>query len=97
MQPLDGQHVTLTDNELFAIMPTKALQTAKRKGRCKFCDTTWEMVDRNEPTNSGFNSGIIHLRDIHEGAEMWVLDDPKLPLVVRMQDNPVEIDWQISL
>ena len=29
-------------------------------------------------------------------AVMWILDDPKFPLIVKMLNNPVEINWTIE-
>ena len=39
---------------------------------------------------------LLHLKDFDEGYELWVLDSPRLPLITRMLNNPVEIDWQLN-
>ena len=39
---------------------------------------------------------LLHVRDEAEGEEMWILDYPALPLVWRMKDNPLEIDWTVQ-
>ena len=87
-QPLNGQHLTLADDELFAVLSHKALDEA-RSGQCHYNGTTWRLVERQQD--------VLHLIDTQEGAEMWVKDDPKLPLILKMVNNPVEIDWETNL
>ena len=87
-QPLDGRHTTLPNSELFALLPQKALLSLRKKGQCRFCNTHWQLRDAAD--------GLLHLTDTDEGAEMWVRDDLRLPLIVEMRNNPVEIDWKVS-
>ena len=39
---------------------------------------------------------LLHVRDTLEGGEMWILDNPALPLVWSMQNNPLEINWRVE-
>ena len=55
--------------------------------------TYFTLLDRDEKFR-GFP--LFHLKDYEEGAEMWILDDPKFPLIVKMLNNPVEINWTIE-
>lgn len=87
-QPLDGQHLLLPDNELFLMMSRDTLRQLKRTGHCTWCNTHWVVVPSEDAT-------LIHLKDTDEGAEMWVLDNEELPLIMSMQNNPVEINWTI--
>ena len=36
-------------------------------------------------------------RLLDTGEEMWILDNPALPLVWRMKDNPLEINWTMMV
>ena len=87
-QPLDNQHLTLPDDELFAIVSLDVLKQIKEKGACTLCNTPFKLIDSH--------NGRLHLIDSIEGAEIWVLDNPRLPLIMKMQNNPVEIDWEIK-
>ena len=49
---------------------------------------TWREQDRTER--------LIHVRADVDGTEMWILRSGPLPLVVRMKDNPLGIDWALS-
>jgi glycerophosphoryl diester phosphodiesterase len=32
-----------------------------------------------------------------KGGEMWIWDNPSLPVVWRMKNNPLEINWQVEV
>ncbi|MCF0199440.1 MAG: glycoside hydrolase family 92 protein, partial [Bacteroidaceae bacterium] len=85
-QPLDGQALTMPDDQLFAMLSQEALRNAQEHGVCTFCNTPCVVRDRKE--------GMLHLVDTNEGAEMWVRDDVTLPLIMEMRNNPVEINWK---
>ena len=87
-QPLNGQHLALDEDELFCLLSRQALQDAQSTGLCHFNNTDWRLTDTSH--------GQLHLVDLHEGAEMWVNDDQQLPIIMRMRNNPVEIDWEAT-
>ena len=87
-QPIDNQHITLPDDELFAILSSDVYSEIKEKGACTWCNTPFKLMD--------ISDGQLHLKDSVEGAEIWVLDNPKLSLIMKMINNPVEIDWEVS-
>ncbi len=93
-QPLDGQHITLNDSQTFAILSRDALHKIKTTGECLWSNTHFAVAPSSE-TSISFPVPLIHLIDTDEGAEMWVADDEALPLIVKMKNNPVEIDWEI--
>lgn len=86
-QPVWHQELLLQD-QTFCLLPLQALREVKSVGKCHFNNTDWSLV-----TRSRLFGGTLHLRDIREGAEMWVIEDERLPLIMKMQDNPVEINW----
>ena len=94
-QPLDRQHITLGDKELFAILSQKALDSIKSNGTCVFNNTTFTLVDQLPATDT--HPSLLHLKDSDEGAEMWVANDKTLPLIWEMKNNPVEINWKVTL
>lgn len=50
----------------------------------------FKKIDVSPTTN------VIHARDNAEGANIWILDNPRLPLILKMTDNPIEINWTLS-
>ena len=91
--PIDGNTEILDDASLFAVFPTRSLQELKIKGRCRFSYTDWALVDS---LDIALGLPLIHARDLNEGAQVWILDNPELPLVWKMSSNPLEVDWAFS-
>ena len=91
--PEDGLHVTLGPDETFGILPRERLRELKSRGSTDFAHTRWHLVDSLE---TALTRTLIHARDLQEGAEIWVLDYAPLPLIWRMRNNPMEVDWDCS-
>ena len=88
--PEDGNRLILSDEETFVLMPQASYRALRDKGRTSFNGTEYRLLDSLEVACS---RTLLHARDIYEGAEIWVLNDPRRPLVWRMQGNPLEVDW----
>jgi predicted alpha-1,2-mannosidase len=92
-QPIHGQHLTLTD-ATFALLSQDALRALHADSLCLFNHTEYRLQRaETEPTTG---RQLLHLIDRKEGAQLTVWDNPQLPLILQMQDNPVEINWQIE-
>ncbi len=87
--PEDGNYLTLPDNETFAMISRRALRELKEKGEFVYDGVRYELAGDPEPTKLGT---VLPVTDA-EGAELWILDDPTLPLIVGMANNPLEINW----
>jgi len=92
-QPVDGQHITISDDELFCMVSRKVLKEIRKHGRCTFDGAQWLVVGEERPYAMVHH---FHLRS-DEGAEMWVNDDLFTPYIVKMINNPMEIDWELSI
>jgi predicted alpha-1,2-mannosidase len=92
-QPLDGQRLTLTD-ATFVLLPQQAYQALKTQGECAFNGTYYRLVPSEEKEIEG--QPVLHAADTLEGASLTVWDHPQTPLILRMQGNPSEINWEIS-
>lgn len=87
--PTDGKHVLCTSDQLFCMLSADALREVHEHGICRFCNTTLQLIgDAQAP--------LLHLQDSDEGYELWVNNNPELPLIVSMKGNPVEIDWNMK-
>lgn len=93
-QPLDKQHITLGDDELFGMISRKALKELKSTGSCKYNNTTYTLKETLPATTD--RPATLHVYDEEEEAEMWIVDDEKLPIIWEMKNNPVEINWKVS-
>ena len=95
LQPKDGNHLTLSFLETAYVLPQSAWQQLKEKGSMEFNRTVYDRVADESEKNTG--RPLLHVVDRHEGGEMWIWDNPSLPVVWRMKNNPLEINWQVEV
>ena len=97
VQPNPSQHLTLPGTQAFCMASADIVNALREESsdtkQVIFNKTYFTLLDRDEKFR-GFP--LFHLKDYEEGAEMWILDDPKFPLIVKMFNNPVEINWTIE-
>ncbi len=93
LMPEDGNHVTLPAGETYGIISRAALQDLKEKGEFTYNGVLW----RHTGTTGTPSGQAIEVEDPEEGAGMTILDNPRLPLILKMEDNALEINWQFSL
>ena len=93
LQPEDKHHVVMNADETVYLIGRKAYRTLKATRRMAYNQTMYRLLDTDE---RALGLPLLHVRDEAEGEEMWILDYPALPLVWRMKDNPLEIDWTVQ-
>ena len=96
LQPVDGEHLTLPDSMTYhVILSKKAFADLKSNGTFTYDGIRYDA----EPATETFTYGqgqtcpLIHVHDTAEGADMWILDNPDFPLICKMINNPLEINW----
>ncbi len=99
-QPLDGQDVLVPDDQTFLFLSDLFWADLRRVegvmvGSLHYDDARWTLLDENTLPSWRDRATTLHFRS-DEGAEMWVAVGLFCPLVVKMQDNPHEIDWEIT-
>jgi hypothetical protein len=91
-QPIDGEALTL-DDATFGLLPCEALQALRTTGHCRLDGTDFRLEDTTTDTAGRRR---LHAKDDAEGSRLIVLDDDRLPLILQMTGNPVEIDWEMN-
>lgn len=89
LMPEDGNHITLPDNETFGIISGSAFADLKKSGEFIYNGALWRCTGTGE---SSFGP-TFEVEDPEEGTKMTILDNSRLPLILSMQGNPLEIDW----
>ncbi|MDE5793098.1 MAG: hypothetical protein K2I08_00075, partial [Muribaculaceae bacterium] len=92
IMPEDGNHIALPSNETFGIISRSALKDLKKNGKFLYNSVLWQ---KTGDIDSPFGKAI-QVEDPEEGAKMTILDNPDLPLILSMSDNPLEINWTFS-
>lgn len=85
--PIDGQNVTLPDCATAYMVSRDALRRLTETGRMVYNNTEFRLVDRD--------GGLVHAVDINEGTRISILDNPHLPIICSMSDNPLEQNWTV--
>ncbi len=93
LQPEDGKHVKLSPEETAYFLSHSAYKQLKEQNSFVYNRTTYSVQKGNE---QALGRPLIHVKDAVEGCEMWILDNPELPLVWRMQNNPLGINWEVA-
>ncbi len=91
MMPEDGNHLTLANNETFAMISREAYRSLKNTGRFLYDGVEYKIVEY-KIMNPAFGK-LLHVIDT-EGAELHILDNEQYPLILEMTNNPLEINWK---
>ena len=93
LQPIDGQHLTVKPSETVWLLSQKQFKQLKEEGKFVSNQVTYTAHPCYE-TALGYP--LLQAIDPVEGAQVWILDYPELPLIWRMQQNPVGINWKVE-
>lgn len=93
LQPENGKHVRLSPQETVAILSRAAYRQLKEQNSFVYNQTTYSVLDKEE---KALEYPLIHVKDAVEGCEMWILDHPHFPLVWRVRNNPLGINWTVE-
>lgn len=101
LQPEDGRHVRLAPEETAYFLSRNAYRQLKEQHSFVYNQVIYSLSEtENEAekeSKEALGYPLLHVKDAAEGGEMWILDCPQLPLVWRMRNNPLEINWEVSL
>lgn len=87
IMPTNGMDIMVPQHELFALLSRDALNELNANGKCRYNNTTLTLIDTQD--------NLLHVKDYDEGYEMWIENNPKFPLIRKMLNNPIEIDWEV--
>ena len=72
----------------FGFISKAAYAALLAKGRFTYDGITWRKVDETAEN--------IHVRADKDNTEMWIAKDRELPIVMKMKNNPLGIDWDMK-
>ncbi len=93
LQPEDGNVVTLDPSETFGLISQSAFRDLKRDGKFMYNGVTYYQTENDLQTSS---PTLIKVVEPLEGAEMWILDNLSLPVIWKVANNPIEINWEVE-
>jgi glycerophosphoryl diester phosphodiesterase len=97
LQPIDGCEVALPVNETFGIISRKAFKSLKDKAWFVYNETTYRKVVGESFDKHNFRGEkLIHVLADVDQTNMWIVDNETLPLIYKVTDNPLGIDWSVE-
>lgn len=97
LQPIDGSEIVLPDSETFGIVSRKALQSLKDNNSFTYNGIIYRKVNDNVTEHKEYKGKkLIHVLGDFDLTNMWIIDDKALPLIYKVTDNPLGIDWTIE-
>lgn len=93
LQPVDKENRLLGMNETAYILSRQAYKELKADGAFHYNQTVYKKGNKK---GEALGRPLIHCVDQTEGAEMWILDNESLPLVWKMRNNPLNVNWQVD-
>jgi Predicted phosphohydrolases len=93
LQPEYGKHICLADDETAFILSRSALKHLKDSASFVYGNTRYVLVD-----TLAYSPDVLslHVKDMVEGGEMWIVDNSRLPLIWQMRNNPLGINWKVE-
>lgn len=89
VMPEDGNYITLADNETFAMISRTALRNLKDNGQFVYDAFTYRKIsEESDPV-----WGAVIAAEDEEGARLKILDNDIYPIILKMENNSLEIDW----
>lgn len=85
--PYKGKNKYVCDGT-FLFISRNSLHELQETGTMIYDTITWRAIDTSD--------GIIHVKADTDGTEMWIDSNSSLPMVVKMMNNPLGIDWTIN-
>ena len=85
--PYKGKNKYVCDGT-FLFISRNSLHELQESGTMIYDTITWRATDTSD--------GIIHVKADTDGTEMWIDSNSSLPMVLKMMNNPLGIDWTIN-
>ncbi len=96
IQPINGAQEYMKDNETFGLISVNALKYLKENNSFVYNNTTYRLQKQDQIVieKSTFDVYFV-IADI-DNTKMWIWDNEKLPLILKIENNPLEINYYIE-
>lgn len=92
-QPEAGKTIVAPHGSTAFMISKSAYGSLKKHGMFSYGGVDYRLVDTLRCSQG---VGSLHVRDSVEGGEMWIADNADFPLIWKMKNNPLGIDWVVD-
>lgn len=96
LQPIDGRVESLKENETFGFVSRKALRDLRANGWFLYNQTVYRLDAQNSAKQLFRGLPLMAVVADVDSTRMWILDSDSLPLIARLSNNPLGIDWVVE-
>jgi hypothetical protein len=96
LQPVDGRIENLKKNETFGFVSRQALKDLHAKGWFLYNQTVYRLNTQNAEKQTFRGMTLLAVIADIDPTQMWIVDNESLPLIARLSNNPLGIDWLVE-
>lgn len=96
IQPINGMKEYMKDNETFGLISVNALKELKKSGAFVYNNTTYRLQEKQEISIKEETLDVLFVIADIDNTKMWIWDNESLPLIIQIEDNPLEINYYIE-
>lgn len=96
LQPIDGKIKNLKKNETFGFVSRQALKDLHAQGWFLYNQTVYRLNRQNSEKQTFRGMSVVAVVADIDSTQMWIVDNESLPLIVRLFNNPLGIDWVVE-
>jgi len=98
-QPAPNAVTQLSDNETFLVLSKDAFNDLKLKSECQY-DNTIYVLEKGVTTGAlkigDKTLDALHITAKDETTELWILNDAEFPIVCKVKNNPMGVDFSLN-
>lgn len=95
-QPLSGSAIRLENDQTVASFSLDFYQQIKKNGRAKYDGIEYISNKKNELIIAGQLANTLFLESVDGDVRAWMLDDPQMPLLVKITGHPSGFDFELD-
>lgn len=96
LQPVDKMQAHLADDETFGLVSVEALKSIKESQNFVYNNTTYRLFEKQKMSVGSETLDVYYVVADIDNTEMWIWDNENLPLIIRIEKNPLEINFEIE-
>lgn len=91
-QPVPGKAVVLPDNTTFLMLSKKAFHDLVNTHAYVYDNTTYTLSQAEVFQIGVQQLNVLHVITFTETTEIWIVNNPEMPFICRIKNNPLGID-----
>lgn len=95
-QPQNGNEEHLKANETFGLISVSAFDRLKQEGVFVYSNTTYRLKEKQRTTVGDKTVELFYVVADVDHTEMWIWDNRELPVIFRIEKNPLEINFYVE-